>query len=178
VSGEIGAIAFPQAGISSMGMNTPLININGKRTRFESIITFDGLSVGGDDSRLPKAEKQRADRTMSIANMAGLTTLAPKTNIPTNSGTIEITAPYKKPAKMSPKMIAEMEAGVEINRSSVRIRVSQGATIGLAEDAVKKSVIPTSPGRRTLGGIFLPMANAKNKQRGKRMPNIKTGALR
>ena len=161
-----------------MGMNTPLMNINGKRTRFESIMTFDGLSVGGDDSRLPNAEKQKADRTISIAKMNGLTTFAPKANIPTNSGMIEITAPYKNPAKMSPKMIAEIEAGVEIKRSSVRIRVSQGAMMGLAEDAVKKSVMPTSPGKRTLGGIFLPMANAKNKQSGKRMPNIRTGALR
>ena len=57
-----------------MGMNTPLMNINGKRTRFESIMTFDGLSVGGDDSRLPNAEKQKADRTISIAKMNGLTT--------------------------------------------------------------------------------------------------------
>ena len=84
MSGEIGAIAFPQVGISSMGINTPLMNINGKRTRFDSIMTFDGLSVGGDDSKLPKAEKQKADRTISIAKTNGLTTLAPKANIPTN----------------------------------------------------------------------------------------------
>jgi len=178
VSGEIGAIAFPHAGIFSMGMNTPLMNINGNLTRFESIITFDGLSVGGDDSRLPKAEKQKAERKISIVRMDGLTTFAPKANIPTKSGTMEITAPYRNPAKMSPKIMAEIEAGVEIKRSSVRIRVSQGATIGLAEDAVKKSVIPTSPGRSMFGEISLPMAKAKNKQSGKRMPNIKTGAFR
>ena len=178
MSGEIGAITFPQAGISSIGMNTPLMNINGNLTRFESIITFDGLSVGGDESKLPNAEKQKAERTISIAKMDGLTILAPRANIPTNNGTMEITAPYKKPAKMSPKMMAETEAGVEINRSNVRIRVSQGATIGLAEDAVKKSVIPTSPGRSIFDGISLPMANAKNKQSGKRMPKIKTGDLR
>jgi hypothetical protein len=158
-----------------MGMKMPLMNINGKRTRFDSIITFDGLSVGGDDSRLPNAEKQKADRIISIARMNGLTTLAPKANIPTSSGTIEITAPYRKPENISPKIIAGIEAGVEINRSSVRIRVSQGATIGLAEDAVKNSVIPTRPGSSILGEIFLPMAKAKNKQSGKRMPKIKTG---
>jgi len=159
-------------------MNTPLMNINGNLTTLDSIITFDGLSVGGDDSRLPNAEKQKADKTISIAKIDGLRTLAPRANIPTNNGTMEITAPYKNPANMSPKMMAETEAGVEIKRSNVRIRVSQGATMGLAEDAVKKSVIPTSPGRSIFGGISLPMANAKNKQSGKRMPNIKTGDLR
>ena len=174
----MGAIIFPQAGISSIGMNTPLMNINGNLTRFESIITFDGLSVGGDESKLPNAEKQKAERTISIAKMAGLAMLASRANIPTNSGTMEITAPYKNPAKMSPKIIAETEAGVEIKRSNVRIRVSQGATMGLAEDAVKKSVIPTSPGKSIFGDISLPTAKAKNKQSGKRMPNIKTGDLR
>jgi len=178
VSGEIEAIAFPQVGISSMETNTPLMNINGNLTRFENIITFDGLSVGGDDSKLPNAEKQKAAKRISIAKTNGLITLAPKANIPTNRETIEIAAPYKNPARMSPKMMAETEAGVEIKRSSVPIRVSQGATMGVAEDAVKKSVIPISPGRSIFSGISLPIANAKNKQKGKRRPNIKTGDLR
>jgi hypothetical protein len=154
------------------------MNIRGKRTRFESIIIFDGLSVGGDEIKLPNAEKQRADKIISMTRMSGLTTLAPKANMPTNSGMTEIAAPYRNPAKMSPKMMEGIEAGVEIKRSSVRIRVSQGATMGLAEDAVKKTVIPTSPGKRTLGWISLPIANAKNRHSGKRMPKIRTGDLR
>jgi len=151
VRGEIGAIAFPQTGILSIGINTPLMNIRGNRTRFESIIIFDGLSVGGDEIRLPRAEKQKADKTMSMAKMNGLAILAPNAIVPINSGTMEMIAPYRNPAKISPKMMEEMEAGVEIRRSSVCIRVSQGATMGLAEDAVKKSVMPTSPGKRRLG---------------------------
>jgi len=159
-------------------MKTPLTKTKGNLTRFESIITFDGLSVGRDESKLPNAEKQKAERTILIAKMYGLTISAPRANVPTNNGMIEITAPYKNPANISPKIIAEMEAGVEIKRSNVRIRVSQGTTMGLAEEAVKKSVIPTSPGRRTLGWISRPIANAKNKQSGKRMPKIKTGDFR
>lgn len=146
--------------------------------RFESIIMFDGLSVGGDDIKLPKAEKQKAESRMLIVRIDGCRTLAPKANIPTNNGTMEIAILYRNPAKMSPEMMAEIEAGVEIKRSSVRIRVSQGTTTGLAEEAVKKSVIAVSPGKSSRGEIFLPMAKAKNKQRGKRMPYIKTGALR
>ena len=147
----MGAIALPQTGILSIGMNTPLMNTSGNRTRFESIIMFDGLSVGGDEIRLPRAEKQKADRTISTARMSGLTTLAPKANMPTSSGTTEITAPYRNPAKISPKIMEDIEAGVETKRSSVRIRVSQGATMGLADDAVKNTVMATSPGKRTPG---------------------------
>jgi len=147
----MGAMTFPQVGNLSTGINTPLINTRGNRIRFESIIIFDGLSVGGEEIRLPNAEKQKADKIMSTAKMNGLTTLAPKANMPTRSGTTEMTIPYRNPARMSPKMIEGMEAGVEIRRSSVRIRVSQGVTMGLDDDAVKKSVMPTSPGRSTAG---------------------------
>ena len=178
MSGEIGAIAFPQEGILSIGMNIPLMNINGNLTRLESIIMFDGLSVGGDESRLPRAEKQKADSTILTTKTRGLITLMPKVMIPIDSGMMEMTTPYRNPAKISPKIMTGTEAGVETRRSSVRIRVSQGATIGLAEDAVKKSVIPTRPGKSIFGGISLPMEKARNRQIGKRMPNIRTGDLR
>ena len=74
--------------------------------------------------------------------------------------------------------MAAIEAGVETRRSRVLLSVSQGATMGVAEEAMKKSVMPSRPGRRMAGEMFLPNANAQNRQMGKKMPKIKTGGLR
>lgn len=154
------------------------MNIKGSLTRLENIIILEGLSVGGVERRLPSAEKQKAPRAISITKINGFAIFAPKANMQIDRGTIDMTAPKRKPERISPRMMEAIEAGVEIRRSSVRIRVSQGAMRGLADEAVKKSVIPTSPGRSTSTGIFLPIAKAKNNARGKRSPNIKTGAFR
>lgn len=39
--------------------------------RLESIITLEGLSVGGEESRIPKEEKQRADRVIVTPKIQG-----------------------------------------------------------------------------------------------------------
>lgn len=171
-------MAFPQAGILEIGIKIPLTNIKGSLTRFESIITLEGLSVGGAESKLPKVEKQKADKKMPIAKVYGLVMLVPKMSVPISSGTAEITIPKVNPAKISPRRIDGIEIGADTNRSSVFILVSQGAMIGPTEDAVKKSVIPTKPGTREEGSTFLPMEKAKKRKSGKSTPKMRTGALK
>jgi hypothetical protein len=90
---------------------------------------------------------------------------------------MEISTPNTKEASISPRMIAEDVKGELINRSKVLAWVSQGATAGDMEVAVKKSTIPTNPGIRNSKGRFLPMAKDRNRKMGKRIPNITTGPL-
>lgn len=161
-----------------MAMNTPLMNIRGNLTTFETNIIFAGVSVGSVESRLPIAEKQMADKIISTVKTAGLIMLDPKTKTPKDSGIKETSIPYENPAMMSPEIMAVIDAGVETRRSKVLLRVSQGAITGVEEKEMKKSVMPSMPGKRMVGEIFLPNARAQNRQMGKKMPKIKTGGLR
>ena len=172
------AITLPHPGIPSRGINTPLTNMSGSLTIFASNIIFEGRLVGNVESRLPKAEKQTADKIISRLKVAKLAIPAPKKKTPTVNRIEEITMPYKNPAKMSPEIMAETEAGVETSRSRVLFIVSQGAITGVAEEAIKKSVMPSRPGKRVGGDMFLPNTNAQKRQTGKKMPKIKTGGLR
>jgi hypothetical protein len=92
-------------------------------------------------------------------------------------GNMETKIPYKNPANISPKIIAGMDAGVETRRSRVLPKVSQGAMMGVDEEEIKNSVIPSKPGNRLWGGISLPNTKAKNKQVGKKKPNMSTGGF-
>ena len=89
----------------------------------------------------------------------------------------EMNIPYKAPDMISPEIMAAMEAGVEIKRSKVLLMVSHGAMTGVDPEETKKSDIPSIPGKRSIGCIFLPNAKAQNKQTGKNMPKINDGGL-
>lgn len=169
---------FPQVGIWSIGIKTPLMKIKGNLISVESIITLEGLSVGGAESKLPNVEKQNAERSIPKTKTMGWVSIVPKKTIPKNSGIAEKTTPKAKPAKISPKRMAGIEMGVEISRSNVFILVSQGTMIGATEEAVEKSVIPIKPGIREEGDTLRPMAKAKKRNNGKSTPEISTGGLR
>jgi hypothetical protein len=97
--------------------------------------------------------------------------------IPPKTGMMEIITPNTKEARISPRMIVWTVRGEFINLSKVLACVSQGATAGDIEVAVKKSTMPSSPGIRNSTVRFLPTAKDKNRKMGKRIPNITTGPL-
>jgi hypothetical protein len=58
---------------------------------------------------------------------------------------------------MSPKRIAQIETGQHKSLSKVFERVSQGMIDGPTDVAVKKVVIPISPGSNSSKDMLLPM---------------------
>jgi phage terminase large subunit-like protein len=68
--------------------------------------------------------------------------------------------------------------GQEMSRSSVLICVSHGAITGETEVDVKNMVIATNPGMRNAAGKSRPMEKARNRKRGNKMPNNRTGPLK
>ncbi len=143
----------------------------------ESIIIFDGLSVGGAEIKRPRDEKQKAAITVPTTRL--------KLIIPTPSKitlTIKIKRVINRPnireAIISPKIIAHKEMGAETNLSKVFILVSHGATTGPIDETVTKSAIPSSPGTKKLIEKFLPMAKAINKKDGISIPDITTGPFK
>jgi len=139
-----------------MGTKIPLINTKGNFTKVVSIITFDGTSLGGEESINPNDEKQNEASTMQSDNIRGSVTQTPAAN-PAKRGTVETAIPKMKDASTSPKIMAEIEMGVDTSLSNVFIRVSQGAITGLTEVAVKKRDIESIPGTRKFRATSLPM---------------------
>lgn len=159
-----------------MGMKTPLIKIRGNLMRVESIITFAGISVGGEDNRTPMAEKQKVARRIPTIKGKGWGIVTWRMN-PIKRDITDTATPKRMEAIISPRRIPVREMGAAISLSKVFILVSQGAITGPTEVAEKKRVIPSRPGMRRLTGIFLPIEKARKKKKGKRMPKITTGPL-
>jgi len=160
-----------------MGIKIPLINIKGNLIRFDSIIIFEGLSVGGADINNPRDEKQKAASKVPIIRYKS-TIFNPSRIIPTNKIKLDMKRPNRKEAIISPKIIAHKEIGADISLSKVLIRVSQGVITGPMAEDVKKSPMASKPGIKKLVGIFLPTTNAMNKKTGKSKPYIITGPFK
>ena len=89
----------------------------------------------------------------------------------------EIRTPKVKEASTSPRMIAEMVTGQDMSLSNVLACASQGATAGDIAVAVKKRIIPKSPGIINSMVMFRPTAKAKNRKARKRIPKIITHVM-
>ncbi len=152
----------------------PLINTTGNFTTEASILIVAGVLVGGIEKTLPREAKQKAARITATAKMNGLDIVTPRKK-PRTSVTIEIAIPKVKEARISPRMIVSNLSGQDISRSSVLACVSQGATIGDIEVAVKKRIIPKSPGIMKSMVMCRLMVKERNKKTGKRIPKITTG---
>jgi predicted transcriptional regulator len=161
-----------------MGMKTPLMNIRGNLTRFERVIIFAGLSVGGVEKSVPKTAKQMAERRIVMTSNMGLRSRASIAKRLIAKGTSDRNNPKRNAAITSPATIVERGIGAANRRSRVRVRVSNGSTAGVVADAVKKIAIPIRPGTKLSGGTFRPMANAMNKKVGNNTPNMITGPRR
>ena len=152
------------------------MNTIGNFTIAESIIIVLGMLVGAAENISPSEERQKAAKIIAEIRMSGWKMLTPA-NKPTTTGMKEIRTPKVKEASISPRMIVEMVTGQDMSLSSVLACVSQGATAGDMAVAVKKRIIPRSPGIMKSIAKFLPITKERNRKAGKRMPNITTGPL-
>ena len=160
-----------------MEIKIPLINIKGNLIKFDNIIIFDGLSVGGAEINKPRDEKQKADNKVPIIRDKFII-FKPNRIIPINKIKLDMKIPNRKEAVISPKIIAHKAIGAEISLSKVLIRVSQGAIIGEIAEEVKKSPMANKPGIKKSMDISLPTAKAINRKAGKSKPNITTGPFK
>jgi hypothetical protein len=92
-------------------------------------------------------------------------------------GTSDMSIPKIKEANMSPKNIAQVETGEHTSLSRVFDLVSQGSIAGPTDVAVKKTVMPISPGKSSFAGTFRPIVYARKRNNGNIRPNVKTGPL-
>ena len=177
VNGDRDATTTPQLDIFSNGMKIPLTKITGNFTNVDSIMMSDTKFVGCEEKSKPRHEKQNADRSTAMAKISGVFTQTPIAT-PTAMGTAEMHAPKMKEAIISPNIIVLTVMGQEMSRSSVLICVSHGAITGETEVDVKNMVIATNPGMRNAAGKSRPMEKARNRKRGNKMPNNRTGPLK
>jgi hypothetical protein len=123
----------------------------------EIIITLAGVSVGGyADKSMLKDAKQNVAKMTPRARTNGLPISIPK-NKPPNTGNTDTKAPNRKEESTSPRKIVHKEMGEETRRSRVLALASQGTMAGPTEVAVKKAVIPNSPGMRASADKLLPI---------------------
>jgi hypothetical protein len=172
VRGENEEMATPHGGSSPIGMKTPLMKIKGNLITAVNIMIEDGVSVGGTDSRMLKAAKQKEAKIMESPKISGPTMFTPR-NKQTMIMTVETRSPKRKDANTSPKNIAHVETGAEANLSSVLPLVSNGMTPGAIDVAAKKTAIPSNPGMRTSTGMFLPMIKDNARKAGNSRPNMR-----
>jgi hypothetical protein len=128
----------------------------GNLTIDDSIITLAGVSVGGyADRSMLKEAKQKVAATIPNPKTQGLRILTP-INKPATTGNTVMMAPKMNEESMSPRKIVQMEIGEDMSLSNVLALASQGTMAGPTEVAVKKVVIPRSPGMRASAGMFRP----------------------
>ena len=154
----------------------PLIKTTGNFTTEAIIFTVAGRLVGGIEKTLPREAKQRDANVIARLKTKTPDMVTPRKR-PRMMGTNEMPIPKANDASTSPMMIVSSLIGQDINLSSVLDCASHGTTIGDIEVAVKKRIIPKSPGIMKSMENCLPMVKERNKKMGKRTPKITTGPL-
>ena len=107
------------AGISLMGLKTPLMNIRGNLTSVLIICVIWGAVVGGAEIKREAVEKQTEPKIMARARIKASVTVVPNARAMIN-GTIEMMTPVIAEASMSPKRIVQTATGQETSLSNVR----------------------------------------------------------
>jgi hypothetical protein len=152
------------------------MNTSGNFITEAIMLAVAGRLVGGIENKLPKEAKQKAPRMIARARIAGLVIATPKARV-MMMGTTEITRPKINEARISPRMIVPFATGHDINRSRVLAIVSQGTTMGDIAVAVKKRIMPSSPGIMKSTVRCLPIRKERNRKTGNSKPKITTGPL-
>ena len=153
------------------------MKIRGNFIKVAKSIMFDGLSAGGAEIRVPKAEKQKA--AIMTPKTKGMLMISPPSRmIPAKKTKDIMISPKITEATISPKIIAQRLIGEDISLSKVFIFVSQGAITGVMAETAKNKAIPKSPGNKNSTDISLFNENATNKKAGINSPWISTGPLR
>jgi hypothetical protein len=157
-------------GIVDIGIKTPEIKISGSLTVLSIDITSPTFSVGYAANNVPSVAKQNAVSTMEIIRTGMFIIGVSKIKMPTASGKHAMPRLYRKPLMLSPDTSEYREIGAESRRSKVFTRLSIGIETGSIEEAENRRVIEISPGIRAPGGVFFPMAKARNIKSGKKIP--------
>jgi hypothetical protein len=153
-----------------IGIKTPEIKISGSLTVLSIDITSPTFSVGYAANNVPSVAKQNAVSIMEIKRIGIFMIGVPNIITPIASGKHAIPRLYRKPLMLSPDTSEYNEIGAESKRSKVFTRLSIGIETGSIEEAEKRRVIEISPGIRVPGGVFFPVAKARNIKSGKKMP--------
>lgn len=133
-------------------------------------ITSPTLSVGYAANSVPRVAKQKAVSAMEITSIGTFIIGVSNMITPMASGKHAMTKLYRKPLRLSPDTNEYNDIGAESRRSKVFTRRSIGIDTGSIDEAKNRSVIEIIPGIRVPGGVFFPMANARNIKSGKKMP--------
>ena len=157
-------------GIAEIGIKTPEMKISGSLTVLSIDITSPTFSVGYAANNVPSVAKQNAVSAMEIISIGTLRIGVPNTIAPMTSGKHAMPRLYKKPLRLSPVTSEYKDIGAESRRSKVFTRLSIGIETGSIDEAEKRRVIEISPGIRVPGGVFFPMAKARNMKSGKNKP--------
>ncbi len=170
VRGDISAICCPNPGIVDMGIKTPEIKISGSLTVLSIDITSPTFSVGYAANSVPRVAKQNAVSAMEITRTSMFSIGVSNTITPIASGKHAIPRLYRKPLRLSPVTSEYKDIGAESRRSKVFTRRSMGIETGSIDEAENKRVIEISPGMSVPGGVFFPIAKARNIKSGKNKP--------
>jgi hypothetical protein len=155
-------------------MNIPLMKTRGNLTIADSIIIVLGMLVGAAEKIRPREERQKAPRIIANAKITGREIVIPRARL-TIIGISDIASPNIKEASMSPNIIVGAVTGDDISLSSVLACVSQGATAGEMEVAVKNRTMLSRPGIMKSRLRSLPTMKVTKRNIGNRIPNITTG---
>ena len=103
-----------------------------------------------------KDAKQNVERTSPKHRRNGLIISTPKSRLAATAKA-ETKTPKTNEESTSPMNIVRRETGEDMRRSRVLARASHGTIAGPTDVAVKKAVIPNSPGISASICVFLPM---------------------
>jgi len=103
-----------------------------------------------------KDAKQNVARMIPSPRIRGLAIPTP-IDKPTIIGDTETITPKRNEENTSPRKIVQMETGEDTSLSKVFALASHGTIAGPTEVAVKKAVIPNSPGISASTGMFRPI---------------------
>src|SRR4030043_1513961 len=103
-----------------------------------------------------KDAKQKVERTSPKQRRKGLAIPTPISRLAA-TGKAETRTPKTNEESTSPMNIVCRDTGEDMRRSRVLALASHGTIAGPTDVAVKKAVIPSSPGISASIGVFLPM---------------------
>ena len=126
----------------------PLMNIKGRRTKFNAMVTSPGFSVGMEANIIPSAAKQADERKSPINKKRKLVTLIPKTKRPMMIGIIPTSRLYVMPAIIFPTSMEQKDMGATSNLSKVFSLLSKGIENGPIEEELNKMIMAVKPGIR------------------------------
>lgn len=158
MSGNAYATVCRDSGIASRGMKTPQMKTIAIRTTVAGGMA-SGISRKGTDRSKPKIENIKEEINVARKKDKRLGK-GEKGNI-ISVNTVERNVPKKKPARVLPKTIVDIEVGAVRSILNVPVLRSNGRETACIAPAPKKAAIATNPGIAKVGSTALPIENAK-----------------